>query len=291
MSRKKNILVTGANGQLGMEFRTISMLYPGYDFLFTTKEDLSIIDTANVESFFSTHDIAYCINCAAYTAVDKAEAEKEIAFENNGTAVGNLAAVCKKVGSRFIHISTDYVFNGNATEPYKETDETDPVNIYGASKLQGETEALKNNQETILIRTSWVYSSFGKNFVKTMLRLMSEKESISVVSDQVGCPTYANDLAEAIMKIISENEKPMGGIYNYSNRGVISWYEFALAIKEISESSCTVNPVSSSQYPTPAKRPNYSVLDTTKIQQVFNIEIPFWKDSLEKCIALLDAGV
>ena len=291
MSRKKNILVTGANGQLGMEFRTISMLYPGYEFLFTTKEDLSIIDTANVESFFSTNDIAYCINCAAYTAVDKAEAEKEIAFENNGTAVGNLAAVCKKNGSRFIHISTDYVFNGNATEPYKETDETDPVNIYGASKLQGEKEALKNNMDTIIIRTSWVYSSFGKNFVKTMLRLMSEKESISVVSDQVGCPTYANDLAEAIMKIISENEKPMGGIYNYSNRGVISWYEFALAIKEISESSCTVNPVSSSQYPTPAKRPNYSVLDTTKIQQVFNIEIPFWKDSLEKCIALLDAGV
>ena len=291
MSRKKNILVTGANGQLGMEFRTISMLYPGYDFLFTTKEDLSIIDTANVESFFSTHDIAYCINCAAYTAVDKAEAEKEIAFENNGTAVGNLAAVCKKVGSRFIHISTDYVFNGNATEPYKETDETDPVNIYGASKLQGEKEALKNNMDTIIIRTSWVYSSFGKNFVKTMLRLMNEKESISVVSDQVGCPTYANDLAEAIMKIISENEKPMGGIYNYSNRGVISWYEFALAIKEISESSCTVNPVSSSQYPTPAKRPNYSVLDTSKIEQVFNIEIPFWKDSLEKCIALLDAGV
>lgn len=288
MSSKKKILVTGANGQLGSEIRVISVLYPGYDFLFTTREDLSIIDFTNVESYFSKNNIAYCINCAAYTAVDRAETEKEIAFVNNGSAVGNLAAVCKKHGSVFIHISTDYVFNGNSTEPYKETNETDPVNIYGASKLQGEKEAVENNPDTIIIRTSWVYSSFGKNFVKTMLRLMNEKETISVVSDQVGCPTYANDLAGAIMKIISGNEDPLGGIYNYSNKGVISWYEFALAIKEISGSNCIINPVSSSQYPTPAKRPNYSVLDTTKIQQVFNIEIPFWKDSLEKCIALLD---
>lgn len=287
MSCKKNILVTGANGQLGMEFRVLASLYPAYHFLFVSREQLSITDETSVEDFFSQNNISYCFNCAAYTAVDKAEIEKETAFENNGTAVGKLAAVCKKYNTIFIHISTDYVFNGNATKPYKETNETDPVNTYGASKLQGEKEAVKNNPASIIIRTSWVYSSFGKNFVKTMLRLMSEKESISVVNDQVGCPTYANDLATAIMKIITANEHPQAGIYNYSNRGVISWYEFALAIKEISASSCIVNPVSSAQYPTPAKRPNYSVLDTSKIQQVFNIEIPFWKDSLEKCIGLL----
>lgn len=270
-----------------MEFKTIAGKFPQFNFIFTSKDELSITDTSAIEKWFNDNKINYCFNCAAYTAVDKAEIEKEIAFENNGTAVGNLAAVCKKFDSLFIHISTDYVFNGKAKDPYKETDETDPVNIYGASKFLGETEAMKNDPDTIIIRTSWVYSSFGKNFVKTMLRLMSEKESISVVSDQVGCPTYANDLAEVIMKIISENEDPVGGIYNYSNSGVISWYEFALAIKEISGSNCFVNPVSSSEYPTPAKRPNYSVLDTTKIQEVFNIEIPFWKDSLEKCISLL----
>lgn len=268
----------------------MASLYPEYHFLFVSREQLSITDEASVEDFFSQNNISYCFNCAAYTAVDKAETEKDTAFESNGTAVGNLAAVCKKYNALLIHISTDYVFNGNATKPYIEINETDPVNTYGASKLLGENEAVKTNPSTIIIRTSWVYSSFGKNFVKTMLRLMSEKESISVVNDQVGCPTYANDLADAIMKIITANEHPKAGIYNYSNRGVISWYEFALAIKEISASSCMVNPVSSAQYPTPAKRPNYSVLDTTKIQQVFNIEIPFWKDSLEKCISILKSG-
>jgi dTDP-4-dehydrorhamnose reductase len=287
LSNKKNILVTGANGQLGMEFRALANNYPAYNFLFVSKDELSISDTSSVENFFSRHKIDCCFNCAAYTAVDKAETEREVAFEINGTAVGNLAAVCKKYGTLLIHIYTDYVFNGNASEPYRETNATDPVNAYGASKLLGETEAMKNNPSCIIIRTSWVYSSFGKNFVKTMLRLMSEKESISVVNDQVGCPTYANDLAKAMMKIISENENPPAGIYNYSNKGVISWYEFALAINEISAGSCIVDPVSTSQYPTPAKRPNYSVLDTSKIQQVFNIEIPSWKESLEKCISIL----
>ena len=287
MSNKKNILVTGANGQLGMEFRSLSNNYPGYDFLFASKDELSITDLASVEKFFSQNKIDHCFNCAAYTAVDKAETEREIAFESNGTAVGNLASVCKKYGTLLIHISTDYVFNGEATEPYKETNETDPVNAYGASKLLGEIEALKNNTGSIIIRTSWVYSSFGKNFVKTMLRLMNEKETISVVNDQLGCPTYANDLAVAMLKIVTTNKNPNPGIYNYSNKGVISWYEFALAIKEISGSNCIVNPVDSTQYPTPAKRPKYSVMDTAKIQQLFNIEIPYWKDSLEKCIALL----
>lgn len=286
LNNKKNILVTGANGQLGMEFRALAHLNTDYNFLFASREELSITDTASVEKYFSENKINYCFNCAAYTAVDKAETETDLAFESNGTAVGNLAAVCKKYNALFIHISTDYVFNGNAVSPYKETDITDPVNAYGASKLLGEQEAVKNNEASIIIRTSWVYSSFGKNFVKTMLRLMGEKESISVVNDQFGCPTYANDLAEAMMMII-KNENIPAGIYNYSNKGMINWYEFAVAIKEISGSNCLVNPVPSSQYPTPAKRPKYSVMDTSKIQQTFNIDIPFWKESLEKCISIL----
>ena len=291
MGNKKNILVTGANGQLGMEFQTLAAHYPAYNFLFASKDELSIIDQASVEKFFSQNKIDHCFNCAAYTAVDKSEMEIDIAFETNGTAVGKLAAACKKNNTRFIHISTDYVFNGNATEPYKESDATDPVNKYGASKLLGETETIKNNADSIIIRTSWVYSSFGKNFVKTMLRLMNEKESISVVNDQLGCPTYANDLAEAMMNIITKNENPQAGIYNYCNTGVISWYEFALSIKEISGSNCIVNAVPSSQYPTPAKRPQYSVLDTLKFRKIFNIEIPFWKDSLERCISLLQQAI
>ena len=287
MSNKKNILVTGANGQLGMELRTLADQYPAYHFLFVSREELPINDAAAVEKYFSGNNIDHCINCAAYTAVDKAETEKAIAFDINGTAVGTLALLCKKYSAQFIHFSTDYVFNGQASEPYTESNATDPVNAYGASKLLGEMEAIQNNSDSIIIRTSWVYSSFGKNFVKTMLRLMSEKEQLSVVSDQVGCPTYANDLATAVMQIIEQDSNNAGGIYSYSNTGIISWYEFALAIKEIAGSSCVVNAVPSSEYPTPAKRPQYSVLDTSKLRETFNIEIPFWKDSLQKCIALL----
>ncbi len=286
MSDLPTILITGANGQLGMEFRSIERDFPLFDFLFVSKDELSIADETAVEKFFSENKIDHCVNCAAYTAVDKAESEKELAFEINGYAVGRLAAVCKKNGTSFIHISTDYVFNGQGTKPYKETDPTDPVNIYGASKLVGEEEAMKYNGESIIIRTSWVYSSYGKNFVKTMMRLMCEKESISVVNDQKGCPTYANDLAIAIISMIEGNDRA-AGIFNYSNKGVITWYEFALAIKEIFKSKCEVHPVPSSQYPTPAKRPAYSVMDTGKIQETFNIEIPDWKDSLAKCMALL----
>ena len=269
-----------------MEFRVLAPVYSDYHFLFASKEELSIDDTASIEKFFSENKIDHCFNCAAYTAVDKAETETAVVFEVNGTAVGTLAAICKKYNASFFHISTDYVFNGEATVPYKETGDTDPVNTYGASKLAGETAALKNNPSSIIIRTSWVYSSFGKNFVKTMLRLMNEKENISVVNDQLGCPTYANDLARTMMQIV-EGDKIQSGIYNYCNEGIISWYEFALAIKEISRSSCVVDPIASSQYPTPAKRPGYSVLDTTKIRETFNVDIPHWRDSLEKCITLL----
>lgn len=288
MAEKKTILITGANGQLGNEMQVISSGFTAYNFLFVTKEDLAIDDVEAVKKYFASHTIDYCVNCAAYTAVDKAETEKEKAYLINAEAVGNLAMVCKEHNTTFIHISTDYVFDGTATAPYKEDDPVSPVNLYGASKLKGEELAIQNNPHSIIIRTSWVYSSFGNNFVKTMLRLMSERESINVVSDQQGCPTYAADLAEAIMQIIQSNVIiKTSPIFNYSNTGAINWYQFALAIKELSGSKCTVNPIPASQYPTPAKRPQYSVMDTNKIQQTFNLHIPEWKDSLENCLKIL----
>lgn len=282
----KTILVTGANGQLGKEMQVLAANYPAYNFLFVTKEELPIDDRTAITKYFETHRIDVCVNCAAYTAVDKAESEKEKAFAINGDGVGTLAALCRNANALFIHISTDYVFDGNGTAPYKEDHPVHPVSIYGASKLKGEQEAMQNNPATIIIRTSWVYSSFGNNFVKTMLRLMKERDSINVVDDQQGCPTYAADLASAIMDIVSGiNAAP--GIYNFSNQGIITWYQFAVAIQELSGSKCVVNPIPSAQYPTPAKRPAYSVLDTTKIRETFNVAIPEWKESLEKCVGLL----
>lgn len=288
MAEKKIILVTGANGQLGSEMRVISNHYPAYNFLFVTKEDLPVDNIDAVKQYFADNTIDYCVNCAAYTAVDKAETEPENALLINATAVGNLATVCKSYDTQFIHISTDYVFDGTATVPYTEHHAVAPVNMYGATKLKGEELARQNNPGSIIIRTSWVYSSFGNNFVKTMLRLMKEREQLNVVSDQEGCPTYAADLAGAIMQIIASGNAPQQpGIYNYSNTGVINWYQFANAIRELSGSECIVNPILSSHYPTPAKRPTYSVMDTAKIQQTFNIVIPFWKDSLQKCLSLI----
>jgi dTDP-4-dehydrorhamnose reductase len=291
MSSTQTILVTGANGQVGSEFRALSRSYPQHNFLFVTKDELPIDDVDTVKKYFDIHSIQFCVNCAAYTAVDKAETESEKAFLINADAVGNLAAVCKLYNVQFIHISTDYVFDGTATTPYLESNPVKPLGVYGASKLKGEQLALEKNPDAIIIRTSWVYSSFGNNFVKTMLRLMKERESISVVNDQQGCPTYAADLSDAIMQIISKNQQSaisnQQSIYNYSNSGVINWYQFAVAIKELTNSKCIVNSIPSSQYPTPAKRPQYSVLDTTKIRETFAISIPAWKDSLIKCLALL----
>lgn len=289
MSTQKHILVTGANGQLGMEFRALEKNYPGYRFLFTTREELPVNDEDAINAFFVKHAISHCINCAAYTAVDKAETEPEEAFKINAEAVKKLAEACQSHKAIFIHISTDYVFNGEGSSPYTETDPTSPVSVYGSSKLKGEALAREYCEETIIIRTSWVYSRYGKNFVKTMMRLMAEKESIGVVSDQFGAPTYAADLAEAILQIIRRFEKPASGIYHYSNLGLISWFDFARAIKEISKSNCTVNPIETAAYPTPAKRPYYSVLETTKFRETFGISIPGWKESLEKCMALLNA--
>ncbi len=282
----KKILVTGANGQLGNEMQVIAAAYPQYSFLFVTKETLPIDDAAALKDYFASHQPDVCVNCAAYTAVDKAETETEIAFAVNGTAVGTLAQLCNSNGVQFIHISTDYVFDGTATEPYREDHPVKPVNAYGASKLKGEQLAIENNPGSIIIRTSWVYSSFGNNFVKTMLRLMKDRDSINVVDDQQGCPTYAADLAAAIMKIITTGHQA-GGIYHFSNSGAINWYQFAVAIRDISGANCAVYPIPSSQYPTPAKRPAWSVMDTAKIRNSFGVEVPGWKESLEKCLALL----
>lgn len=288
MKSKPTILVTGTNGQLGNELRVLAPNFPDYHFLFVPKEELSIADNASIEKYFLEYAIDYCINCAAYTAVDKAESESENAFLINATAVANLATVCKRNNTQLIHISTDYVFDGTSSQPYEETDHTNPVSVYGKSKLQGEVWAMQNAPSAIIIRTAWLYSSFKANFVKTMLRLMKEKESINVVSDQFGCPTYTADLAAAIMQIIiSDQSKENAGIYHYTNAGITNWYEFAVSIKKLSGSSCIVNPITTAQYPTPAKRPAYSVLDTTKIKETFKLDIPNWENSLEKCLNLL----
>jgi dTDP-4-dehydrorhamnose reductase len=294
MATDKTILVTGANGQLGKELRVIAGFYPDYTFLFTDKEQLPIDNIEILRSYFSIKSINYCINCAAYTAVDKAETETESAFAINATAVGKLAAICKEFNTQLIHISTDYVFDGTGKQPYKETDTTNPLNIYGQSKLKGEELALQNNPSTIIIRTSWVFSSFGNNFVKTMLRLMKERESINVVNDQLGCPTYAADLAAAIMQIVKsrfKNQKSeknsASQIFNYCNKGIINWHQFAVAIKELTQSNCIVNPIPTTQYPTPARRAAYTALDTTLIKDTFGITIPEWKESLKNCLELL----
>ena len=283
---KKTILVTGANGQLGQEFQQIEKQFPDFKFLFVSKNELSIADENAVNIFFQNNHIDICINCAAYTGVDKAEIEQEKAIAINATAVGYLASICRKHNTKFIHISTDYVFDGKGISPYTEKDQTNTVNFYGQSKLKGEINAVKENAESIIIRTAWVYSSFGNNFVKTMIRLMNEKESISIVSDQYGCPTYAADLANAIMQIIVKNNF-IAGIYHYSNKGKISWYDFAKEIAKQLNSTCTVNKITTEQFPTPAARPSYSVLNTEKISSTFNIVIPEWKESLEKCLTLL----
>jgi dTDP-4-dehydrorhamnose reductase len=282
------ILVTGANGQLGCEIKALALKYPGYHFVFISKEELSIDDFDKVAEYFAANDFDFCINCAAYTAVDKAEAEREKAFLINTDAVANLARLCNQHKVQLIHISTDYVFDGEANQPYQETDQTNPLAVYGQSKLKGEILALQNDPGAVIIRTSWLYSSYKNNFVKTMLRLMNEKDSINVVSDQFGCPTYAADLAEAVIQIISSGKSKINpGIYHYSNAGIITWYQFAVAIKKLSGSKCIVNPVSTAEYPTASKRPAYTALDTSKIKDQFNIDIPKWELSLEKCFKLL----
>lgn len=286
---KPVILVTGSNGQLGKELQVLAEIYPQFRFVFASREDLKLHHYGLVENFFLATKPQYCINCAAYTAVDKAESEKDMAMLVNGEAVGNLAAICKKYQTKLIHISTDYVFDGESEIPYKEDDATGPINLYGISKLMGEQLCMKEDPDAIIIRTAWVYSSFGHNFVKTMMRLMNERNELNVVSDQVGSPTYAADLAKAVLTIISSG-KWQSGIYHYSNEGKISWYEFATEIKNLVGSKSIIHPILTAEYPTPAKRPKFSLLNKEKIKTVFGIHVPEWKDSLKKCVELLQAG-
>jgi dTDP-4-dehydrorhamnose reductase len=283
------ILVTGANGQLGKELQAIASAWPRFAFIFLSRESLAINDFEQTRRTFEETRPSACINCAAYTAVDKAENDKEQAFLVNAEAVRVLAAVCADFDTRFIHISTDYVFDGRSAVPLKEEDPTGPINVYGSSKLLGEELAFRENEESVVIRTSWVYSEYGNNFVKTMMRLMREKLSINVIDDQLGSPTYAADLAGAILHVLAA-EKFIPGIYHYSNEGEISWYDFALAIKELTGSSCAVLPIPGSQYPTAARRPHYSLLDKTRIRQTYGLSIPAWRDSLVTCLARIEKG-
>ncbi len=282
----KKILVTGANGQLGKELRVLSKSFSEYEFLFLSREDLPIHHYELVRNTFTAFKPDYCINCAAYTAVDKAESERDLAFIINAESVGILAAVSASMQCNFIHVSTDYVYNGDYTGAHHEDDLPKPVSVYGESKLKGEQEAVANNPESVIIRTSWVYSVYGNNFVKTMIRLMNEREEISVVDDQKGSPTWAADLASFIMHVVNyQSWNP--GLYNFSNEGAINWFQFATEIKRLLGSACKLNPIPSSAYPTAAKRPANSLMSKEKINRVFGFTAPDWKVSLSKCMAQL----
>jgi len=280
---RRSVLITGANGQLGCELQQIIPLYPQFRFFPTDIDTLDICDKQAIERFIVNNCINYIINCAAYTAVDKAEDEIDLCFRINRDAVRNLAEVaCGK--AKIIHISTDYVFDGKSEKPLRETDSTNPQSVYGKSKNEGEQVLLETVSDCIIIRTAWLYSSFGNNFVKTMIRLGKERDSLNVVNDQIGTPTYAADLAKAILHIIEESEKSnlfQAGIYHYSNEGVCSWYDFCLKIHELAGiKTCKVHPISTAEFPTKAVRPVYSVLDKTKIKASFNLTIPHWEESL-----------
>ena len=283
---KPVVLVTGSNGQVGKELQQLVSHYPQFRFVFASREDLPLHHFGLAENFFIGIHPQYCINCAAYTAVDKAESEAELAELVNGEAVGHLATLCKKYNTKLIHISTDYVFDGKQEVPYVETDPTGPVSVYGRTKLHGEQLCLKENPDAIIIRTAWVYSEFGNNFVKTMMRLMQDRMELNVVNDQIGAPTYAADLAKAMLEIINSG-KWFQGVYHYSNAGKISWYDFAEKIKELIGSECVIHPIPTSKYPTPATRPSFSLLDTNKIRNTFHVEIHEWDQSLTICVERL----
>lgn len=283
-----NILVTGANGQLGSEIKALSTLYPHYTFIFADRAMLDLSNLCTMEDFFDNQTFDAIINCAAYTAVDKAESEQELANTINHRFVSMLAKIAKKKNITLVHVSTDYVFNGQNHRPYVESDLTDPQGVYGRTKCDGENAILEVSPlNTIIIRTSWVYSSFGNNFVKTMLRLGKERDSLGVIYDQVGTPTYARDLAHAILEILPKINNQTPEIYHYSNEGAASWFDFAKAIFELSGVECLVNPITTDQYPTPAKRPHYSLLNKAKIKNDFNLTIPYWRDSLKECLITL----
>lgn len=282
----KKILVTGANGQLGQCLQKISSQFEEFEFIFTDSETLDITNKEEVNDFFWQNAPDFCINAAAYTAVDLAETDIEKAFLVNADGTENLAEACAENNAQFIHVSTDYVFDGENNLAYTEEDFTNPLGVYGASKLAGDELALEVNPCSVILRTSWVYSEFGKNFVKTMLNLFATKEELNIVADQFGQPTNANDLAEAIMKII-KSEKITPGIFNFSNLGRISWFDFAEKIAELSDAKIKLNAIETSQYPTPAKRPKNSVLDLDKISKTYAIQLKPWEESLEGCVQIL----
>lgn len=276
----KRILVTGANGQLGSEIKVLASNYPQFDFVFTDIADFPLDQTEEIIVNFKRIQPEFVINCAAYTAVDKAETDTSTADAINHLAIATLATLCTQSGAKIVHISTDYVFDGSLPVAYTETDLPNPKSVYGVTKLAGEVACLTNCPESIIIRTAWVYSEFGNNFVKTMLRLMSERESLGVVNDQVGSPTYAADLAQVILTILDSGQW-VSGIYHYSNAGEISWYDFAQDIKAIGEKTCEIKGIPASSYPTPAERPAYSLLDKSKIKAVYGIEAIDYKVSLK----------
>lgn len=279
-----NVLVTGGNGQLASCIKEVENQSDELNVIYTDYSELDISDLKQVQAFFKSNSkIDYCINCAAYTAVDQAESDVEKAFNINAIGAKNLALVCNKEKVVLIHISTDFVFKGDKKEPYIETDVARPISVYGASKLQGEVEIEKALNEYFIIRTSWLYSEYGNNFMKTMLRLSETRDEISVVSDQIGTPTYAGDLAEIIIYILKTKTKSYG-TYHYSNLGEISWFDFAKAIFEETNKSISIKPIKTEGYPTAAKRPVYSVINKTKIEQTFNITIPNWRDSLKRTL-------
>jgi dTDP-4-dehydrorhamnose reductase len=283
-----NVLVIGSNGQVGSEIQQLSLDYPRYTFTFTDRTLLDLSNLCTLEDFFADKKFDAIINCAAYTAVDKAESEPELADTINHRCVSMLAKITKRDSSKLIHISTDYVFNGRNHRPYIESDPIEPQGVYGRTKCEGEKAILDiSPKNTIILRTSWVYSSYGNNFVKTMLRLGKERDSLGVIFDQVGTPTYARDLASVILEVLPHIDNQAPEIYHYSNEGVASWYDFAKAIFELSGVICEVNPITTDQYPTSASRPHYSVLNKSKIKADFNLTIAYWRDSLQSCLKAL----
>lgn len=281
------ILITGSNGQLGNEMRVIAAQYPAYNFIFTDIAELDLTSMDALQLFFANNKPQVVVNCAAYTAVDKAEEDVDLCYLVNKTAVENLAKVCTANGAKLVHVSTDYVFDGSSYVPYTEDMPVCPTSVYGQSKLAGEEVAIANCEQTAILRTSWLYSSFGNNFVKTMIKLGTERDRLTVIFDQVGTPTYAADLAQAIMQIVAA-EQFVPGIYHFSNEGVCSWYDFTKKIHKLSNIQCEVLPIETKDYPTKTPRPHYSVLNKAKIKSTYHITIPHWEDSLERCLKVLN---
>lgn len=283
-----NILVTGSNGQLGNELRKLQSASPDYNFVFTDIAELDITNPVAIEALMKTENIAVIINCAAYTAVDKAETDSATAYRINADAPGYLAAAAFKFNALLVHVSTDYVFSGEGFRPYTENQPCDPRSIYGTSKLKGEMAVINSGCRHIIIRTSWLYSAFGNNFIKTVRKYGRERGHLNMIYDQIGTPTHAADLAQTIMAIIPQCNDPKSNLYHYSNEGVCSWYDFAIEILDQSGIPCTVSPINTEEYPLPATRPFYSVLNKAKIKKDFNITIPHWKESLTRCLKELE---